>query len=286
MNKNEKEKFKKLLLLTFQAFDRVCKENNLTYYAAFGTALGAVRHKGLIPWDDDIDVMMPRKDYEKLMSLKGTLGSDYDIINMDNDGYFLNYAKFHNIETTILPSFELPIVYGVFVDVFALDESDGKIDTIKKECKEYEKQLLLYFKSVRNHTFTFLWNCLVNQNYKVAVKTLSNILYYQFLKQKSKNKINELEAKFQQISGPYYCRYSMTAKYTYIFPKEWFGNGIRVPFEDTTIIIPQNYDQYLKTNYGNYMKLPPVEKRVSGHPYDYMNLNQRLSYDEILKRIK
>ena len=283
---NDKEKFKEILLQTFQAFDQFCKKNDLTYFGGYGTVLGAIRHKGLIPWDDDIDVVMPRKDYNKFLSLKDKVEGDYEIVNRDNEGYYLNFAKFQNTKTTILPSPELPFVLGVFVDVFAIDENDGHIDKIRDKLEEYEQQLLIYLKSVRNHSFSYLKRCLINHNYKVAFKTISNICYYQFLKNKSLKKIQKLEQEFQQIRGSYYCRYAPIVKECLIFPKEWFGEGIRVPYENTTMIIPKDFDPYLRTIYGDYMQLPPVEKRVTRHFAVYMNLEKRLSYDEILKEIE
>gem|GEM_PF-4050912 len=81
---------KKALTSTLKGFINFCEQHNLRYYAAFGTAIGAVRHHGIIPWDDDIDVYMPREDYNKFLSLRGTLeNSEYEIVDIENKGYYL-----------------------------------------------------------------------------------------------------------------------------------------------------------------------------------------------------
>ena len=87
--------FKQRLIKLFKEFIDVCNKNKLRYYAAYGTALGAVRHRGIIPWDDDIDVWMPREDYERFLSLRNQLtATPYEILDIQNKGYYLYFAKF------------------------------------------------------------------------------------------------------------------------------------------------------------------------------------------------
>ena len=94
MNDYDLDEFKVYLLKTFKAFINFCEQHGLTYYAAFGTALGAVRHQGFIPWDDDVDVYMPREDYNRLLALRGVLDSSkYEVIDIENKGYYLYFAK-------------------------------------------------------------------------------------------------------------------------------------------------------------------------------------------------
>lgn len=97
----------KVLLKTFKAFSALCDEYNLRYYAAFGTALGAVRHQGFIPWDDDIDVYMPRQDYNKFIALRDKIEEAYSIIDLRDTGYFMYFAKFINNQTTVWEKREL-----------------------------------------------------------------------------------------------------------------------------------------------------------------------------------
>lgn len=110
--------FKKKLIETFKAFDDFCAKNDITYFAAFGTAIGAIRHKGIIPWDDDIDVFMDWENYKKFLDLRSELaGTDYDIISRRNSDYSLTYAKFYNKNTTLWERVNRKYSYGVFIDV-------------------------------------------------------------------------------------------------------------------------------------------------------------------------
>ena len=121
------------LLTLFKAFIAFCHEHHLTYYAAYGTALGAVRHQGMIPWDDDIDVWMPRKDYDKLLSLRSHLnGTNYEIIDIKDKGYYLYFAKFCDRNSTIIER-EGEALMGLYLDIFPLDNYDnhkGKLSLI------------------------------------------------------------------------------------------------------------------------------------------------------------
>ena len=113
--------YKDKLIETFAAFDRFCREHDIKYYAAYGTLIGAVRHKGLIPWDDDVDVYMLRKDYEKFCSFKGKIDDHYDVMDINDENYWLlSLAKFVDTDTTLWEFKDLPLVLGVYVDVFPL----------------------------------------------------------------------------------------------------------------------------------------------------------------------
>lgn len=148
--------YKNVLLQTFRDFIAFCEMNNLMYYGAFGTVLGAIRHQGLIPWDDDIDVYMPRQDYNRFIALKQKVPTGYEIVDYDNEGYFCNFAKFSNANTTILETPELPFVYGIFIDVFPLDECSESIDKNKEILREYSRSYFKFFKACREYRLSAL----------------------------------------------------------------------------------------------------------------------------------
>ena len=138
----EDNQLKTALASTLKAFIDFCQQHALTYYAAYGTAIGAVRHHGLIPWDDDIDVFMPREDYNKLLSLRSTLNTtEYEIIDIENQGYYLYFAKWCQRNSTLIEKPGEPAL-GIYVDIFPLDYFDEK----------YCKPLLKY-----NELYRYLW---------------------------------------------------------------------------------------------------------------------------------
>lgn len=149
----DKLKYKEILCNTMKSFINICKEHNLQYYACAGTCLGAIRHKGMIPWDDDIDVLMPRSDYDKFLALKQKLqGTGYEIVDSNNQFYNQWFAKFSDANTTIVEITDFPIVFGVYVDIFPLDEV-GNLDVAKKLHEEKSKYFDKYRRTFKK---TFL----------------------------------------------------------------------------------------------------------------------------------
>ena len=148
-------KIKSLLIQTYKAFREFCLSNDIHFFAGGGTMIGAVRHKGIIPWDDDIDIFMLRKDYDKFISLKRQLeGTDYEIIDPCDEGYFCSMAKFSHRYSSIWEFRDIPFVTGVYLDVFVLDYEDGRFDEVAKKRKKYDQFSNLFFISSANHPFS------------------------------------------------------------------------------------------------------------------------------------
>lgn len=269
-------RYKELLLKTMSEFIKVCDQNGIEYIGAYGTVLGAVRHKGLIPWDDDIDVFMTRENYEKFLQLKKTLnGSGYEIVDLDNDGYYLPYAKFCDANTSIWEIENLPFVLGIFIDVFPLDfveENDAECVALRDE---YIVLFRKYVRSKRSFRFADLLSL-------SGLKDFFKTVYYR--KTVKKEMLRNIENKIKNKRGPYRMYYRSMDKYSKSkFDASWFDECIEVPYENFSIRIPKNYDAYLTQCYGNYMEPPPVEKRVSQHFHYFVDLDKRLSEEEIRK---
>lgn len=249
-------------------FIRVCDENNLTYFANGGTCIGAIRHHGFIPWDDDIDVMMPREDYEKLLKLQNPWSDDkYFLQTFRTDKhYVLNFAKLRDSSTTYIESLFSGIRqnHGVWIDIFPLDG-------ISTKNKEYKKKWR--YKSIRTWV-----NVYISYPYalrrKVRKRTFFkdlglNIVAYLFfwgnIFQYRNRMIDRWQKRIPYSKATYVTNYCGNIPKKAYVNKNWLGKPQKVPFEDTYISVPEDYDAYLTFIFGDYMKLPPEDKRYGHH---------------------
>lgn len=253
------KEMKKIELNILIYFTEVCKENNLRYYLGGGTLLGAVRHKGFIPWDDDIDVMMPRPDFQKLLSLSIN-NENYNIIKPGTAGYYYNFAKLVDTRT-ILEEKGIKVIdgLGVYIDIFPLDGMPETPDARKKRFKELNSirkrinnTCLLKPKFHRN-PFAYLNACRIyNSNKNIDLSSLQK----KYLDSALKNSFDDSEFVFA-AGGAYGARD--------IFPGKWFEKEIELQFENLSVKAFNGYDFYLTQLYGDYMTLPPEDKRVTPH---------------------
>lgn len=275
-------KYNAILFDTMKAFIKVCEDNDLRYFVSGGTAIGAVRHRGLIPWDDDIDVYMPREDYEKLMFLKEQFpNKDYEILNLEDEGYYVPYAKFCDKHTSIWEESKFRFMLGVFIDIFPLDCAYTDFKMTKKWKIKYTREWYCYLNSIRRHSFAELMRYIKSFNIRQAVHLIADIILFRPTKNIWKSRFLSFDKKTQAIKGPnylfYQCSYDLDKE---IFPKSWFSSYAVIPFEDFSVRIMKDWDSYLKQLFGDYMTLPPVEKRVTRHYHHYVNLNRRVSISE------
>lgn len=253
------EEMKRIELNILIYFTEVCEENNLRYYLGGGTLLGAVRHKGFIPWDDDIDVMMPRPDFQKLLSLSIN-NENYNIIKPGTAGYYYNFAKLVDTRT-ILEEKGIKLIdgLGVYIDIFPLDGMPETPDARKKRFKELNSirkrinnTCLLRPKFHRN-PFAYLNACRIyNSNKNIDLSSLQK----KYLDSALKNSFDDSEFVFA-AGGAYGARD--------IFPGKWFEKEIELQFENLSVKAFNGYDFYLTQLYGDYMTLPPEDKRVTPH---------------------
>jgi len=238
---------------------RICEKHKLTYYLVGGTLLGAVRHKGFIPWDDDLDIGMPRKNYEKLKKIcKKELNKNYYLQDISTDKeYWQCFLKIRKNNTlfdeTMIENIDTH--KGIFIDIFPYDNLD-KIGFIYK-CKWSIFQNLLNFslyyrgilkKDRVNHKFL----CKL-----CSVFGMNNIL--KFCTSWMKKYKNEDSKYLVVYPGSYGTERER-------FEREWILPTKKIEFENKMYSCPNNIDAVLKNVYGDYMKLPPVEKRVTHLP--------------------
>ncbi len=254
------EKMKKVWAIELDLlyeFDRVCRKNGLTYFLIFGSLLGAVRHHGFIPWDDDMDVIMPRADYEKFLTLGSEFRTPYFLQTCRTDpGFYYAHAKLRNSDTAAI---DYPFIYqgfnlGCFIDVLPLDNFDPENGAADFE--EINRLIL------ENSVAMRLTHPALSERDRERVRRHSGIE-----PMKAFERIDCLSKK----SNEKYTGYvSILAATTYgmkkdVFPAESFSQAVPCSFNGIETFIPCGYDTVLSTTYGDYMELPPVEKRGVWH---------------------
>lgn len=266
-------------------FVRICEKHNLRYFLIGGTCLGAIRHKGFIPWDDDIDVALPREDYNKFIKLQDELPSYYFIQNYHTDPrYIYNFTKIRDSRTTYIENFYRTVKqnHGVWIDIFPLDGMSYKVQPAKKlkwKCKRvwwnfymmYPRCLL---RRIRLKTFWKDIPC----NIIAGLFWLSNINNWR------NKKIDRFITKIPYDKAIMVGDILGTNPTKEAMEKDIFGDGTDAYFEGLKVKVPVNCDKYLTNLYGNYMQLPPKEKQIGHHIDKGFSLTQ--SYVDYIKEHK
>ena len=268
------EKLHSVELSMLKDFMKLCDDNNIEYFARSGTAIGAVRHQGFIPWDDDIDVALLRKDYErfvKVMKKNKQFCEKYDLWGPDLEHKYYNLQPTLMLKNTVFVNenaYAGNYKPGILMDIFIYDnlpEDKKKAELIIKKCQRYK---ILYIVRNVNH-FKLLKG-------KEPVQKVKNIIcgfLRIFLKLFPKSD-EILFRRFMMYATMYK---NQTDKYTCLFDpgasimdisKSKSYPTIKVPFEDTEIRLVKNYDEQLRKHMGNYMEVPPVEKRTNHCPVE------------------
>ena len=247
---------------------RICEKNSLRYYLDFGSLLGAVRHKGFIPWDDDIDFCMPRADYEKFIELcKTELQPEFALRSLEEEKYIYYFIKIDDKSTTLIEDFNKSSGYkgGVYVDIFPLDvlpDSRLKRKIYIMRCKYLYLRASLALVDFSGKHYTWYKRIIIN------LFKHSNGKKYLF-------KLNKLLKKYEYKFNDAKI-VSSDILHNKPVLKAVFDEQAIYQFENFQFRSVKNYDVYLTELYGNYMQMPPVEKRISNHYFD-LDLNKPYS---------
>lgn len=272
--------YKHKLLETFKAFTEFCKKNNIRYFACGGTLIGAVRHQGLIPWDDDVDVWMLREDYEKFCSLRGKVEGHYDIMDERDKNYWLHLlAKFVDTDTSLWEVEEYPCVTGVYIDIFPLFEC--RAESALNQKLKFDNYLKFFRRSMRHYSLNSAFSPLFHGHLLRFYEIMKDLLYYKPIHKFYKRGYDKFLCKIKKEHGDRYVSYAGDYGKREIFEKHLFQDVVQLKYEDMEIDAPKEYHELLTQLYGDYMKLPPKEKRVSNHPHYFLDLNRRWSLEEI-----
>lgn len=248
-------------------FVSFCKKYNLLCYMCGGGVIGAIRHKGFIPWDDDLDFFMPRNDYEKLVPLWEKYADEKYFLSKSNEKYVDRnlFITIRDKETTCIKPYQqdLDIVHGVALDVIPLDY-------YPKSTLSRKKQILfaLIYSLFCAQTIPEKHGKLMKWGSKVLLSVTSQSIRYKIWKKAEKEmtkyNLSNSDGITELCSGPYY----MKKKYDI----ESFGKNIYKEFEGVKLPIPVGFDSYLKIAFGNYMELPPEDKRKPHHDVVFLDL--------------
>jgi lipopolysaccharide cholinephosphotransferase len=234
-----------------------CDKNGLTYFLDSGTLLGAIRHQGFIPWDDDIDICMPRKDYERFLKMFGTQGHFRLLDHSTIPDCYYAFAKVVDMDTTVKEQGvrNLPEL-GVWVDIFPLDGlPDGEAERAKFQKKIWAyTRLLAYSVADREEQ-----PCDIKHRIRwLAGKALG----WKWIRRR----LVTLASQYDMYKTKYALDNVCMSQKEQKCPSKAFFHAVDVSFEGKTFKAPEGYDDYLKCLYGDYMQLPPVEERVIKHP--------------------
>lgn len=268
------KKAQKINMILLEEIDRVCKKYNITYYYDAGGLLGAIRHQSFIPWDDDVDIAMTRKDYEKLRKIAKTEWKNSDFL-------FVDYHEFGNnmmldfITRLIYLKEKIPVntfdkvknkarkdIYNcIALDIFVLDSLPNE----KKKCaKTFNKQLFIYG-LMMGHRAYINYSEYESIKIKLSIYLLSHI--GRFLSVNTIYNLHEnISQKYNSENSRWYYYSNYPFKYLgKRYKKSWYRKTVKVNINNKTLNAPCDWHYVLKTTYGDYMKLPPIKDRKPQH---------------------
>ena len=283
------DKYKQLLLKAFQHVIEFLDSHNLKWFCCYGTLIGAVRHSGLIPWDDDVDICMPKEDFDKLVAIKDELEKDhYKFLSFSDLGFYCPHCKIIDTNTTLWENEYYPFITGVFVDIFPLLNTDISGDEAKEAFVTEKSLSNLVMRTVKKIPFNyFLKSVLDDHDWKWREYLINMIKYPRSKNKYYLKKLQSFDSRLFQADGENaVCPAVLEYGEKELMKASYFSDYIEVPFEGFMVRIPVGYHEYLSQLYGDYMTPPPEEQRIPKHHYYYINLNEGLSLKEVKKRIK
>lgn len=274
MKVNDIDEMHSVLLSMLIEFHKVCEKHHLRYYVVGGTCLGAIRHKGFIPWDDDVDLAMPREDYYKLceMDLKEFPEWIKPRYYKTTNNSPIHFYRLVNTNTTLIEDAYHNYVEGAYLDIFPLDgvkktELNGSLRL---------KIIWVLHAMIMKHCSTKKPVTLSGYVKNVVAKIIPLSLLHKM--------IEILMTRFEFDNSDYCINFLGAYGLKEIVPTAYFGVPQKYSFEGRILYGPEKGDLYMKKIYGDYLKLPPVEQQVCRHDQYYVNL--QLPFEEYINNAR
>lgn len=256
------------LLDMLRWLDAYCRMHHIRYYVLGGTMLGAVRHKGFIPWDDDIDIGIPRADYERLCKmLQQSEDGKYmlETVFSEEQAYAYPFAKLYDTTTTLIENKKRELIRGIYIDIFPLDGIGNTKEEAQKNFKKVRRKFQFYLTRT----------CGIRQGRawwkNLAVRLVSNLPFID--NRKLRIDLDHLCKKYDFDQCQWIGNIFGAWGFKEVMHREIAGQPTEYPFEDLTVYGAEMFDAYLSHLYGKWQELPPVDKQVSHHDYKAVDLN-------------
>lgn len=268
-SESELKKIQKLELDCLKVIVTICEKTDIEYFIIGGTALGAVRHGGFIPWDDDIDVGMTRENYEKfLKTAPELLPSNYHLQTPSDKESPYTYSKVRidGTEFVEYANRHLDIHHGVYVDIFPFDEVPSDEKENERQFRRTKKLVALF--SLRQNHDVSKEPRTPKEKIRAGVRKVAHFAATLLIsRERVLRKLDKVVTAYNDgKQDAMACLFFPVRKTEYVRKEDLYPLK-RIAFEDLTVNLPKNDDTYLKTHYGNYLELPPPEKRFGHKPY-------------------
>ena len=243
----------------YLVFAEVCKKHNLKFWGDGGTLLGAVRHNGFIPWDDDIDVIMPRQDYNKLLEIGTEVFEEPFFLQTPHtdSNYGYSFAKLRNSNTTCIPKVfaKAGFNHGIHIDIFPLDYIN--LDSFEEDKRQITECIMKNSSFMKRNSVSLL-NDKQLENYH---KYITDDPAFEF------DKIQKIASNPAYRGSEHVANCTVTSLKTHaqIWRASWFTHTIMHQFEMIEIPMPKDIDSRLTVQYGDYMQFPPINQRGIWH---------------------